>query len=289
MKTWLLAGTMLLGVCTAAPALAQDTAAPAANVLNGYVGASYGRIDSEVDIDGLGSFDGEADAWKLDGTVNIPAGPDWGVQLDGEYLNLEADDVDGDSWSGAAHIYRSGASGAVGLFGAVSDAEDATFYAVGAEALAYFDRFTLEGQLGYGEVEDIDGADFYAARGQARYFVNDNLRLDATGGFSRIAIDDVDDFDIVSYGVGAEYQLTNAPVSFYANLDRSEFEEEGIDADTTTFMVGARFTFGGTLKDRDRAGARWSSPARLFGGGVGASSLALIDGVGDDFEGEFED
>lgn len=270
MKNWLLAGTMLLGLtAAAAPAAAQTVGT------TGYVGAAYGHNESEVSIEDFGSAEGDGDAWKVEGAVALPLGSSLGLQIDGEYLNVESDgDDEADALSGTAHLFTANEKGAIGGFVGVTDADDVTFWTVGAEAQAYWEQVTLQGQLAYGQLDEFDDADFWGGRGEARFFATDNLRFDVNGGWSRISADD-DDLDVYSYGVGAEYQFDAVPVSLFATYDHAEFDEAGIDVDNDTFFVGARYAFGGgTLKARDRSGARWTPATKVFGGGLGASLIA---------------
>jgi hypothetical protein len=271
MRHWLLAGTMMLGLtAAAAPAFAQS-ASP-----SGYAGGGYGRTSADVEIDGVDFGDDEGDSWRVDGAIVFPLGSTAGLQVDGEYLRLQGDGDDADVLSGTAHLFNAGERGAYGVFAGVSDADDLTFWSVGGEAQANFDRTTFAAQFGYGRIDELDEADFFAGRGEARFFATDNLRFDVNGGITRID-GDGGEVDFVNYGAGVEYKFDANPLSLFANVDRVEFDESGVDLTSNTLFVGVRYNFGGgTLKDRDRSGARFAPASRLFGGGLGTAAIGAL-------------
>ena len=60
---------------------------------------------------------------------------------------------------------------------------------------------------------------------------------------------------------------------FAGSKDRSAignlvFDVNDFDVNADTFRVGFRYTFGGTLKDRNDSGASLGSVAKLFGAGL---------------------
>ena len=57
--------------------------------------------------------------------------------------------------------------------------------------------------------------------------------------------------DAWTYGVGAEYEIENSPFSVGASYTRADIESVDVD----TWSVGLRYSFGGGLQARDRAGA----------------------------------
>jgi len=80
-------------------------------------------------------------------------------------------------------------------------------------------------------------------------------------GFGNID-DGTDDADLVTYGIGAEYQLASLPISIFGGWQHAEIDD--IDSDADTLGIGVRYNFGGSLFERNRSGA---SLAR--GGGLG--------------------
>ena len=59
------------------------------------------------------------------------------------------------------------------------------------------------------------------------------------------------DADLWTYGMGAEYEISNTPFSVAAGFNRGDIEDVTID----TWTIGLRYSFGGGLQARDRAGA----------------------------------
>lgn len=221
----------------AAPALAQDAV--------GSIGVAY--VNSQVDVLGL---DAEADGGVIDGSVALPAFGDWTVTLDAAATFADSDFGDDTTLSGSAHLTKMfGSDLRAGAFVGATDAGDDTLVTIGAEVQKYFAGSTLTGVVAYG---DVDDADVWTVGGDAAFYVQPNLRLNA--GLSWNNIDtSVGDIDAWSYGVGAEYQFTGTPYGVFADYNRVSLDD--VDVDVDTFQVGFRYSFGGSLQARDRAGA----------------------------------
>jgi hypothetical protein len=237
MKTTLLISAAAAALFAAAPAMAQSV---------GSVGVTYAQADTEI-----GGVEFEDDAWALDGAVAMPAFGDWTVTLDGDAVFTDSDGDDDTSVAGAAHLTRmAGADLRIGGFVGAADVADETAWTIGAEAQKYLANATLTGSLAYSTVDDLD-LDVWSIGGDAGFFVQPNLRLNAGVSFSQIDAG-ADDAEAWTYGVGAEYQFAGTPFSVTGGYTRADIE--GIDVDT--FQVGVRYSFGGDLQARDRAGAR---------------------------------
>ena len=231
MKSLLLV-TSALAAFAAAPALAQDGPI-------GSVGVTYS--DSEVELGGL-SADG--DAWAVDGVVAMPAFGEWTVTLAG----VIADSDDDTSSAGTAHLTTLvGSDLRLGGFVGAADVADETALTAGLEVQKYLSRATLTGVVAYATADDVD-LDVWSVGGDAAFYVTDALRLNA--GVSWLTIDDAD-IDGFTYGVGAEYQIASTPFSVTAGYSHSDIE----DLDVDSWTVGLRYSFGGGLQARDRAGA----------------------------------
>lgn len=231
MKSLLLV-TSALAAFAAAPALAQDGPV-------GSIGVTYS--DSELELGGLSA---DSDAWAVDGAVAMPAFGEWTVTLAG----AAADSDDDTSFSGNAHLTTLvGSDLRVGGFVGAADVADETALTAGFEAQKYLSRATLTGVVAYTTADDVD-LDVWSVGGDAAFYVTDALRLNA--GVSWMTIDDAD-IDGFTYGVGAEYQIANSPFSVTAGLSHSDIE----DLDVDSWNVGLRYSFGGGLQARDRAGA----------------------------------
>lgn len=235
MKSLLLV-TAAVAAFAAAPALAQEGPV-------GSVGVSYGN--TEVDLGGLG---GDADAWALDGVVALPAFGDWTVTLAGNASQFDDGASDDTAFAGTAHLTTLvGSDLRIGGFLGAADVADETALTGGVEVQKYLSRATLTGVVAYTTADDVD-LDVWSVGGDAAFYVTDALRLNA--GLSWMTIDDAD-VDGLTYGVGAEYEIARSPFSVTAGYSHSDIE----DLDVDSWTVGLRYSFGGGLQARDRAGA----------------------------------
>ena len=233
MKSLLLV-TSALAAFAAAPALAQDGPV-------GSVGVSYGN--TEFDLGGVG---GDADSWAVDGVVAMPAFGEWTVTVAANASEFE--DADDTTLVGTAHLTTLvGSDLRVGGFVGAADVADETALTGGFEVQKYLSRATLTGVVAYTTADDVD-LDAWSVGGDAAFYVTDALRLNA--GVSWMTIEDAD-VDGVTYGVGAEYQIAGTPFSATAGYSNSDIE----DLDVDSWTVGLRYSFGGGLQARDRAGA----------------------------------
>lgn len=235
MKSLLLL-TSAVAALAAAPAMAQEGPV-------GSIGVTYGN--SEVDFGGLSA---DADAWAVDGVVAMPAFGDWTVTLAGDVSQFDDGSSDDTAFSGTAHLTTVvGSDLRVGGFVGAADVADETALTGGVTVQKYLSRATLTGVLAYTTADDID-LDAWSVGGDAAFYVTDALRLNA--GVSWLTVDDAD-VDGVTYGVGAEYEIASTPFSVTAGYSHSDIE----DLDVDSWTIGLRYSFGGGLQARDRAGA----------------------------------
>jgi len=244
----------LFAAVAAVALLGSAVAAQAQTV--GHVGAQYGRTD--LDIVG---FDADADTYQLEGAVRFDAGS-LGAQIDGAITNYDGDDT---SFGATGHLNTKVGEGLIGGFAGVETSDDITVWGVGVDAQANLGPATsLYGQAGYGNSDDLGDADLWAVRGEVRHFFADNFRV--TGSVGYLTVDAGPDLDAWNAGVEAEYQFAETPFSVVAGYDH--FDSNDIGANADTLRIGFRYTFGGTLKDRDRSGASLGPMGRLFGAGL---------------------
>lgn len=237
MKALLLA-TAAVAAFAAAPALAQDGPV-------GSVGVTYS--DSQFDIGGL---DADSDAYALDGVVALPAFGDWTVTLAGTAAQTDDGADDETSVFGTAHLTTVvGGDVRVGGFVGAADVADETAFTAGAEIQKYLGNATLTGVVAYTSADDLD-IDAWSVGADAAFYVMPNLRLNAGLAYTTIDAAGID-LDGVTYGVGAEYEIASSPFSVIAGYSHADIE----DLDVDTFSIGLRYSFGGGLQARDRAGA----------------------------------
>ena len=185
-----------------------------------------------------------------------------GAQVDGAITNYDGDDT---SFGATGHLNTKVGEGLVGGFAGVEASDDITVWGVGVEGQANIDgKTSLYGQAGYGNVDDAFDADIWAVRGEVRYFVADNFRLKGQVGYATVDVGP--NIDTWNAGVEAEYQFSETPFSVWAGYDHADLDD--IDTNSDTVRIGVRYTFGGSLKDRDQSGASLGSITKLFGAGL---------------------
>jgi hypothetical protein len=255
MKTQLFAAAAVLALAVSAPAFAQNVGSVGAAVNYSDINTSFGGADGT--------------SAKVDGNVAIPTGA-WTVTLNGNVSVNDNDLSDETVASTAAHLTtKLNDTVRVGGFAALSRPSNDTLWAVGGEVSKYFSNVTLNGLVAYGQSNDLD-SDLYAVRGEARYFVSDDFRLDAGAGYSKLDADgnaNGGEADIWDVNLGGEYKFANTGWSTFGKYTHTESDDlANLNADTV--KVGFRYTFGGSLKARDAAGADLIDADTLFGFGV---------------------
>ncbi|NBB64242.1 porin [Pseudomonas sp. ODNR1LW] len=246
MKTILLASAA--AALFAAPAFAQDAV--------GSVGVTYANPSVE-----FAGEDFDADVWTVDGTVALPAA-DWTVTLNGAVDYTKALGEEDFTGVAAAHLTKMWTSDVrAGAFVAANDIGSGNdpVWTVGAEAQKYLSKATLTGLVAYTTADDVD-ADIWTVGGDAAFYVMPNLRLNAGVSYNNVDVTG-DDVDAWTYGVGAEYEVENTPFSVGASYTRADVDSIDVD----TWSLGLRYSFGGGLQARDRAGA-----------GLGVSSITSL-------------
>lgn len=232
-------------------AAAMALAAPGVAAANGYVGLDY----TNVDVDGAGS----EDAVGLSGSVVLTPH----IALDAAVSDADDDTV----WGATGHLFTNNRQYLFGGFLGVVGDDDTSTWGAGFEGQYYISNITLAGAVGYANNDDAD-VDGWGANGEARYFFNDNFRVEGGVGWTRVDFGGGFDDNAVTLGLGGEYQLATMPLSFGLGYSHTSFDDLDIDADTVSAM--ARWNFGGgSLFDRDHSG----------GGLAGLSGVAAAIGL----------
>lgn len=235
----------------------------------GHAGVNYSR--AEIDAGRLGDTD--ANVIQGEGAVAFDVGS-LRAAVDGSVTNFDTDGGDATLWSATGHLNKAFDGGLAGGFVGVSKSDDVTLWAVGVEGQYNIaPKTTLYGQVGYGQAEDLNDVDFWAGRAELRYFVADNFKIAGNVGFTK-ADARGGDLDMWNVGAEAEYQFANTPWSVVGAYEHGELDDADLKADT--FKIGLRYTFGGTLRDRDQAGASLGSASNLFGGNIGQGVIAAV-------------
>jgi hypothetical protein len=236
MRNWIIAAAALLAVAAPGVAAAQAT---------GYVGVFGGNADP-------GGAANDEDFYGAEGAVAFAGSGSIVFEVDASVT--DGDDAD-TAYGLVGHIYGRNENHLVGGFLGVSDSDDSTTWVGGLEANKYFDRWTLGAAIFYGNNDDFD-VDGAGINVDAEVFVHDNFSLNGNVGYASVDAGAGDD-DVMSYGVGGEFQFATWPVSIVAAYNTIDFDPGDVDV----WTVGVRYNWGGmTLRDRNRNGA---SQARL--------------------------
>jgi opacity protein-like surface antigen len=232
----------LLGLTAAAALMA-----PAAWADSVHFGLSHSFGETEV-----GPTEFEADATTLSAAGAFDLRGRLSMQIDGEVSTfdtpLSGDDTGG---GGTLHLVARERGWMYGGFvgGYTTDIFD--LVAGGGEGALYFDRFTLAGALAYAEADDIN-TDGVIANVEGRYFISRNFRVDARLGYASLDVAGVD-MDSFIAGAGAEYRLSDTPLSLFAGVTHRNIDD--IDATTNALTLGMRWNFDPDLAYRDENGA----------------------------------
>jgi len=248
---------------------AAQTAAPA-----GHVGLDYSRSNLEA-----GPYEADADAWRLDGSFAFPTSGPMNLAVDAAISNFDSNDLGGDATvvGGTGHLdYRMGDTNLLGVFVGGEHNSDVNLFGGGIEGQNTSSMAGVAVQIGYGRADDLDGADFWAGRIEGRLYPTDNVRLSLNAGETQLK-GDGGDTSLYNIGATAEYQFSSMPISVWGGYERGEWNDADLSADT--WRLGVRYNFGGSLRERDAAGASMGSMSELFGGALGSGLVAVVGQV----------
>jgi hypothetical protein len=245
MRNWIIGAAAVLALAVPGVAAAQT----------GYVGAAI----SNTEFDAGDDFD----SYGVEGAVAFAGSGSIVFEVDAALSDSDDTDM---GYGLVGHVYSRTDSHLIGGFVGVAGSDDSETWTVGIEAAKYYTDWTLAGAVAYGNNDDF-GSDGWGANAEARYFINDNFRLNGNIGFATIDYDSFGEDDAFSYGLGGEYQFAALPVSVAAAWNHVEFDEVSTEADTLSLAV--RYNWGGTLRDRDRNGASQAGVLGSLGAAFG--------------------
>ena len=237
MRNWIIGAAAILALAVPGVAAAQP----------GYVGAQFGNVDSDG---------GDDDFYGVEGAVAFAGSGSIVFEVNAGYTDFDEGD---EGYNLVGHVYGRNDDHLFGAFVGIGGSDDSETYVVGLEANKYFANWTLAGAVAYGSNDDAD-VDGFGVNAEARYFINDNFRLDGTIGWANLD-DGTNEEDGFAYGVGGEYQFAQVPVSITAGYSTVDFD----GGDSDTWSIGLRYNWGGTLRDRDRNGASQAGLTSLPG------------------------
>jgi hypothetical protein len=225
--------------------------------LRGYVGAEYSKARLNP-----GTPSPRVETWTGEAAVSSPFMRGLGIQADIKAAKYTG--PFGDDWitSPTLHLFTRNPYGALGGFVGFSNGDGGNLYGAGIEGQANLTGATLYGSLGFGRINDTVDSDLLAARIGGRYFLTENMRLDANVGYLRQTTGAAKSEAMV-YGLGAEYQFGTFPASVHVGYRHADAKDSNIEADT--LRVGVRWSFNGqTLVQRDRGGPSFNNISDIF-------------------------
>jgi hypothetical protein len=217
------------------------------------------------------------DVWSLKGAVAAPISGNIGGQFDadvGDYRFGAAGLGTGDTavFTPTGHLFYRDSRFLGGAFVGVETASHVTAVGGGFEGQYYVDpKWTLDGAIGYAGVTNSGGEHIFGTRVGARYFINDNFTLAGKVDYARFNEPGFGHDDLWTFGLKGEYQVKQLPVSLSLAYERGELRNTPIHSDT--LKVGVKWSFGGSLHDRDRHGASLDSVSDTFGGEIGKTLI----------------
>lgn len=229
--------------------------------LRGYVGAEYGNTRL---YDSAGRS--TATSWGGEAALDLPLRGRIGTQIDVKATHY--DYPAGEQWvaSPTFHLFHRNPYGRVGAFIGATKAGGTDAWGAGVEAEAYFTGASLYGAVGYGKISDLSDTRLVSGKVEGRMFLTENFRLSASGGYIDAQSRNSGDHGY-TVGLGAEYRLSNMPVSFVANYQHGKLDRTGIKSDA--FRIGLRWSLSNeTLAERSLSGASLPNVLDIFGGPI---------------------
>ncbi len=168
----------------------------------------------------LGNADGET-AKVLGGSVTVPLGPSFGLQLDGALGN-----IDEDLYGMGFHLFtRDPEKYLLGITGLTADLDGFDVHRIGVEGEYYLQKFTIVGIAGqqFGDTDDNLHMNI-----DLRYYPIDNLMISTGGSLA--------DKQQGKLHLGAEYQVVKG-FAVYADLAMGENDYDHA-------LFGVKYYFG---------------------------------------------
>lgn len=223
LATTLFALFLTATLCLSQPAQATDDSSDQATSL-----PAVSALNANISIEG-GQHNGNDDDFQALGSVIIPVGHFYGLQLDGMVGNRDSETIAG---AGAHFFYRDPAKYLFGIFASGHDFGDASIWRAAIESEIYLDRFSLEGILGYESLDvsanlvtssglKYQDDDHFFTSLNAAYYITDNFRL--TAGYRYESKDSFGIFE-AEYAFPSDY----GNISLYAKGQYGDDDHERV-------------------------------------------------------------
>jgi hypothetical protein len=213
-----------------------------------------------------------------------------------------------DDTTATAHVFARTDQWLAGAFVGETSSNGGQLFGGGVEGQYYCGRFTVQGSLGAATLASSDynyyGRAFkptvIAARLDGRYFITDDFSVGANAGYVggnwSYSPNSNDHYSnnggLWTVGVGAEYRIKNTPFTVLASYEHGDgtdnwkylysadsyFDHYHYRLTNDALRIGVRWTFGGSLFQRDRHGASLNSFSQSFGDGFLNDVLTNVGG-----------
>ena len=226
--------------------------------------------------------------FSLRASASYTAPNNFGGQVDGVYSKRSLGRVDVSTVDLAGHLfyrnenflvggfaqyrnpdfrYKSDVSGDQFVVNFLADSLISEQVFWGAEGQVFLGDVTVYGQAGkqtFVNQHDISGQkildDGYFANIKARYFINDNWKVDAGYAYTKSNLNgsfmNGNSADQYTLSLASEYRFTDSPVSLYALYNHNQASISSFNVDSDQLFAGIKVNFGSnSLKSRDRSGA----------------------------------
>lgn len=240
-------------------------AGPTTGGFDGFASASVGHGSNEPNS----GADNSGRATDAQLALSYTDSSGFGGQLDLGYFKQGYDNsnVDLGFREAATHLYYRSQGWLAGAFAQQrkyyvnGNSNNVKAYFMGLEGQVYLDNMTLYGQLGQGKwnYSTVTTNPDVLATLELRYFMSENLRLDASINYLKEDAGRVFNYvwDQTTYGVGAEYRFSGSPLSVLARYEyAAEDQSTGYSANNQRLLIGVKLNFGkDSLHKSDREGA----------------------------------
>jgi hypothetical protein len=291
-------------------------AAHAQTILNGYAGVGYTYSDTtdkeHYVTEGAGNYDykDKITGFYVNGAASLPIVSIVGAQVDLGYGNITYSEDEnynngashyhygyhGDTTTATGHVFARTDKWLAGGFVGQSDfLYGERLIGGGAEGQYYYGRWTFQGAVAYAKEADYVYSGSYpsvwSGRADVRYFLTDDLSFSGHAGYTdgsyHYGSSSEHGPKLWTVGVGGEYKIAKSPFTVTAEYEHGDatvnynysgggYDHLKLSGDAFTF--GVRWTFGGSLFDRDRHGASLNSFKDDVGGQF--NNVASFGGFG---------
>ncbi|MEM9331615.1 MAG: hypothetical protein AAGA53_09835 [Pseudomonadota bacterium] len=237
----------------------------AVSELNAKIAVGYSHFDFNDIVLPAGfapAPNDDQDGFFVEGSISVPVGQQFGLQIDGAHVNLDEDIDVSLSAIGGHFFWRDPSVGLLGIYGEYKEYGNLIETSmIAAEGEFYKDQFSFEWYAGQENLQTPFGdSDFFAGEALAAFYPTENSRIHA-GVRRRI--------ETTSFVVGGEIMADTGGVA------PSLFVRASVgDDDTTSVIGGLRIYFGSGPKSLIQR-HREDDPTNRLQDGVSAAGTCV--------------